>query len=266
MTVLRWVGGKTNLIPKLRDLLPEDVEKRRWVEPFFGSGAFYFSQAPHQHGAFLSDANAKLINFYEMLRARPVELLELVKLFVKGYNTTPTVETYHELRDKLDHPHNTLLEQAAAFWMVNKTCFNAMWRENKKGGFNVPWGKKKHVTPPDDVEWLLTSAQLLRARISYRSFDQVAYGAEDFVYLDPPYDGTFAAYTAGGFDAMKQKGVAILVDRLTDAGIPCMVSNADTPLIRSLFSRHSFYEVEARRSIACNGDRTAARELIICNY
>jgi DNA adenine methylase len=257
--VLRWAGGKAALAPLLETMLPADIRERRWVEPFCGGAAMFFAREP-QH-AWLNDCNAHLINFYRRLADSYGAVEEGVRAWATFYNSVPyKKEFYLAARARL----NNESPRADYFFGLNLTCFNGLWRENKRGQMNVPWGKKEKL----EVDYGLlrdASIALARAGLTEHPYETVVDRSTktDFLFVDPPYDNGFVAYSAKGFTRDDQ---AELQGRLSVAPCPVMLTNANTPFIRELYKSWNIVEITARRSIAANGDRRAAKELVIRNY
>lgn len=261
--IIKWAGGKTGLLPQLVPLLPSDVLRRRYVEPFFGGGALFFELEPKD--ALLSDVNAVLMHMYYCVRSDPKSITRRLRKLL----TTHSKENYYLRRDLFNHGGITVQQRAALFLYLNKTCFNGLYRENKSGAFNVPVGSYKNVKA-DPVAILEASKALQSADLFSRSFEKVvAYAQEmDFIYFDPPYDGGFTTYTGDGFCSKKQKRLAeVFSDLSTEREVKLMLSNANTPLIRKLYKHFNISKIMAPRSINSDGaGRNKVSELVIRNY
>jgi DNA adenine methylase len=262
----KWAGGKAALLPKLAPLLPKGIKKRRWVEPFLGGGAFYLSQEPAR--AALGDANRALICTWYFMRDDHESLIDRVV----GLCSTHTEARYYKRRDLFNESIDEFrIETAALFLYLNKSCFNGLYRVNKQGVFNVPCGdyKKVAVDVPSLKE---TAAYLSRTHIDlYRGgyvemLTNVCSG--DFVYLDPPYDAGFVAYTQYGFGETDQTLLAENFRSLAKKrGVRCMLSNADTPFIRKLYKNFDIQSISAPRSVNNKGTgRGAVPEVVVRNY
>lgn len=250
---LKWAGGKSRLVPKLKPFLPNDLSSRTYYEPFLGSGALFFELAPAR--AHLSDANARLIRTYLELRRDPAELVQRIEAL--------RALEYNELRSRFNRA-----PCGASFILLNKTCFNGVYRVNAKGEFNVPKGRfasEPKVYCPVELE---RSAMLLRrASVRHGSYLSELVRAEHdraFVYLDPPYDRSWTGYTAGGFDAGDQEALRDACLRLDAAGAYWLLSNHDTPLVRELYRGFYFDLVDAPRSVGKS--RVSVPEVVIRNY
>lgn len=274
----KWAGSKRKLIPQLLPLLPGDVAERRHVEPFLGSGALFFALEPKT--ALLRDRNRALMCTYSAVRFDAATVHVKVKNLLKD-----PVESYYSRRSRFNvikqrgagssHEH----EVAALFLYLNRTCFNGLYRENPRGEFNVPVGRYKTVSCSKEE---LLDAQRLLKKISRYDKDHETYfpsqewwetlrevESNDFVYIDPPYDGGFTAYTKDGFDEADQRDLAAFV-RYLDAAVPnvrFMLSNADTPLIRELYASFDIQTIQAPRAINSKADgRGNVSEVVIRNY
>lgn len=257
---VRWVGGKFQILEDILPLVPGAFG--RYFEPFVGGGALFFEL--HNQGrikkAFLSDANAELMGAYQAVR----DTLPQVLRHLKGHRSTS--EHYYKVRAR--DPIDPIYPSAAArFIYLNRTCFNGLYRVNKAGKFNVPFGKRKNVTI--DAENLQAVAKALRGvslkAVSYQKATVRRAKAGDFVYFDPPYDGaSFTSYTPHGFGEEDQISLAYTFDALVARGVHVLLSNADTPRVRELYAKHKITEVQARRSVNSDGTgRGKVTELLI---
>ena len=272
----KWAGGKASLVPQLLPLLPKDVDKRRHVEPFLGSGALFFAREPKS--ALLADANQVLINTYQCVWEQPSVVIQKVRVLIKSHSE----ERYYKRRDLFNRP-TTILRKSVLFLYLNKTCFNGLYRVNAEGKFNVPIGRYKKIVLDEDA--IRAASRVMRAnwggkrfepndttmRIVQMDFVHTAdfVDKDDFVYLDPPYDGenSFRSYTGSGFDGKEQMRLARVFHQMSGYGAKVMLSTSDTPLIRELYKGLDFTVVSARRSVAASGaKRKQVSELVIRNY
>ncbi len=262
--LLRWAGGKTQLLPELLNLAPKEFNV--YHEPFVGGGALFFALNPKQ--ARLSDLNSKLINVYRCVQNNVQEVIDHLRTFQK------TSECFYEQRrlmneNTLSSPQDAL--GAARFIFLNKLCFNGLYRENASGGFNVPYAGNRNVTFLDEANLLECSIVLQKVELYTQGFECVADRVVpgDFVYFDPPYvpvnATSFVDYTADGFGANEQLQLRDLARALKKDGVNVMLSNSDAPLVRELYADgFELHEVQARRSINRNGkNRGKVGELII---
>jgi DNA adenine methylase len=263
--VVKWVGGKTKLLPHLLARVPERFG--RYYEPFAGGAALFFRLAPRR--AVLADSNADLVNLYTALADDVDAVIRRLEHHRSAHNQTH----YYAMRARWnDRDHDwPVAERAAAFIYLNKTCFNGLWRVNRAGDFNVPIGR--YTDPPICVPDTLRAAHDVLARAQLRHCDYrtaVADAkADDFLYFDPPYDpvtttANFTSYTADAFSADNQRDLADCARELVARGCRVMLSNSDTPYIRSLYKGFRLDRVKCPRAINSNAaKRGDVDELII---
>ena len=251
--VIKWVGGKTKLLPELTARMPARFE--RYYEPFAGGAAMFFRIAPER--AVLADSNPDLIGLYTCLTRDVAGVIKKLEHHRAAhseahYYTTRTRWNDRELRW-------TTADRAATFIYLNKTCFNGLWRVNRAGLFNVPIGR--YADPPICVPDALRAASrvLSRATIVNDDYQEVGKTAKrgDFLYFDPPYDpvaptANFTSYTAGAFGADQQRELAETAKKLVARGCQVMLSNSDTPFIRSLYKGFRVDRVKCARAINSN--------------
>ena len=260
---MKWAGGKTQLLSELTARIP--VFSGRYIEPFVGGGALFFWLKPEN--AILQDFNEELINCYTVIRDRLDVLTERLKEF--RYDK----EDYYRARagdpDELD-----AVDRAARTIYLNKTGFNGLYRVNKAGKFNVPFGRHVNPTILDEENLRACAAALETTRLQTVSFESVVDLAEagDFVYLDPPYiplsrTANFTAYGQGGFNLDSQAELAQVFDALTQKGVYAMLSNSDVPWIHENYAAHRIELVYATRNVNRNADnRGLISEVIVTNY
>jgi DNA adenine methylase len=266
---LKWAGGKRQLLPVLREHLPPGFN--RYYEPFIGAGALLFDLQPRQ--AVINDLNQDLITCYRVLRQQPQALIERLR-----EHRNDKAHFYH-IRALDREPEYSLrceIERAARMIYLNKTCFNGLFRVNRKGHFNAPFG---HYSNPNIVnaEGLQAVHRYLsRSHIQIHStdFEEAVRGARrgDFVYFDPPYDplsetASFTHYQPTGFSRAEQERLLCVVQELTRRGCRVMLSNSATDYIRSLYRDFQVIRVSAPRMInAVGSKRGKIDELLITNY
>lgn len=260
---LKWVGGKSQLLDQLRPLLPPMFG--RYFEPFVGGAALFFAIRPPR--ATLSDVNEELIDCYRAIRDDVDGVLDA--LVAHRYER----DHYYEVRD-IDPKSLSLVERAARTIFLNKTGFNGLYRVNRAGKFNVPFGR--HANPSfADEENLRSCALALRGvELLVRDFRAVLGGASrgDFVYFDPPYvpvseTADFTSYAAGGFSMRAQEELADVFRRLTEKGVYAMLSNSGAPLVRELYAGFAIDDVYAARNVNSNAaKRGKVVEVVVRNY
>lgn len=247
---LKWVGSKKWLAPRLRDLYAPH-RGRRLVEPFVGGMNVALALCPAD--ALLCDVNPHLINFYRRLRdPRPLEI-----------EMRSDERLYYAYRDCFNQLARTGAAETATaaelFYYLNKTGFNGVCRFNASGEFNVPFGKRRSVEYRRDFS---EYAAVLRGWVlACAPFGSQKLLADDFVFADPPYDGTFVDYSAGGFSWEQQRALAIWL--ASHAG-PVVASNSSTDRVLDLYRGLGFdvQLVEAPRSVSCDGNREPVMEML----
>jgi DNA adenine methylase len=272
---LKWAGGKTQILSELEKFVPSEFN--RYFEPFLGGGTvfFYLITKIVRYSAYLSDINEELITTYKVVKDDVERLIDLLKEHQKDYNKNPS-EFYYELRSCVTPTH---IERAARFITLNKTCYNGLYRVNKRGVFNVPIGRYKNPLICDSNNLRNASLSLRDSKVIIELSDYKQIVLEnakegDFVYLDPPYNpasstASFTSYTNSGFTNTDQKELRDVFIELTDRKCKVLLSNSDTKFIRELYSEFATYfkEVNVLRSINCKGSkRIGHKELIISNY
>jgi len=268
---VKWAGGKRQLLPALKELLPPK-KRKAYCEPFAGGAALLFELQPHN--AHINDINNDLINTYQVIRD---DVQTLIKILQKHQNTP---EYFYRMRDMDRNPKKyqklSNTEKAARLIYLNKTCYNGLFRVNNAGEFNTPFGYYKNPNIVNAPTLLAISDYLNNNDIRFSSCDykEILRGLNKdfFVYLDPPYDpvsGTanFTGYAKGGFDRKEQENLRQQCDILHQRGIAFMLSNSNTEFIRQQYANYSVTTVQARRYINSNVQgRGDVDELIIRNY
>ncbi len=259
---LKWAGGKAQLVPDLLRCFPAGFG--RYYEPFLGGGALFFAAGPRR--ATLTDLNADLVEVYRVVQGDVEALIEQLG----GYRNAR--DQYYRVRAQ-DPASLTPVERAARFIYLNRTCYNGLYRVNRAGRFNVPFGRYKNPRICDAPNLRAASHALRRATLRVADFAEATRGARagDLVYCDPPFDplsktALFTSYTAGGFGPEAQARLAQTCRDLAARGVHVLVSNSDTPLIRDLYRDFRIVELQARRAINRNANgRGPVTELLILN-
>jgi DNA adenine methylase len=261
---VKWAGGKTQLLDELMKRIPRKYS--RYYEPFAGGAALFFHLAPAR--SVLADTNGDLLATYGVVR----DDVEVLIRKLGRYATAHCARLYHATRDRWNAGRiKAGASRAAAFIYLNKTCFNGLWRVNRTGAFNVPIGR--YTDPPICVPAALRAAQVVLARAELRHADYrdavIDASRGDFIYFDPPYDpvtptANFTSYTVGGFSREDQRELAQTVRELIARGCHVVLSNSDTPFVRSLYHGFKIDRVKCARSINTNVRRRGCvNELII---
>jgi DNA adenine methylase len=262
--IVKWVGGKSKLLPELTARLPEYFE--RYFEPFAGGAAMFFRIAPER--AVLADSNSDLIGLYRCLAHDVGAVIRKLE----HHRATHSEEHYYATRTRWNDRERSWssADRAATFIYLNKTCFNGLWRVNRAGAFNVPIGR--YTDPPICVPDSLRAAQAVLARAELRCADYRTAvrdaGRGDLVYFDPPYDpvtptANFTSYTAGAFGPDDQRALADTARELVARGCRVMLSNSDTPFIRSLYKGFQIDRVKCSRAINSNAAKRGEVDEVI---
>ncbi len=268
--VVKWVGGKRQLLDTFAPLLPEHIDN--YCEPFVGGGALLFKLQPEK--AFVNDINSDLILVYTVIRDSVNELITALE----GFENTS--DKYYEVRDwdrdKNFYDNLSDVMKAARIIYLNKTCYNGLYRVNNAGEFNSPFGKYKNPN--------IVNAPVLRAVSEYFNSAEIHFSSSDyedvlnkisretFVYLDPPYDpvsdtASFTGYSKGGFTKNDQIRLRECCDQLNSRGIRFMLSNSATDFILEQYSAYNITIVQAKRAINSVGSRRGnVNEVVVRNY
>ncbi len=266
---LRWAGGKTRSITFLKAHLPRSFNNNvtRYFEPFLGGGSLFFYLRPQK--AVLSDINEDLIECYKAVQQNPV----LVSRYLKQHLNKTSEKYYYDMRDKYNTVRHSVYRDAL-FIYLNKTCFNGIWRVNKKGNFNVPYGKQEHPALPSREVLITVSTALTNTELKKENYKDILteVGKGDFVYLDPPYPplnstSNFTNYTKEGFSKEDHKELSLFAKELAKKGCHVLISNSDTEYIRSLYGDDfHIFELEVTRLIRADGHRYKVKEIAMTNY
>lgn len=259
---LKWAGGKTRIVERIKDILPTG---KRLIEPFVGSGALFLNaEFPHY---LLADANTDLIHCYQHLQHRGVEFVERCAAYFTPANNS--ADAYYELRERFNatvHPP----ERAALFVYLNRHGYNGLCRYNSSGGFNVPFGRyAKPYFPREEMLsfWRKTARCTFQAADFLHTMDSAELG--DVIYCDPPYvplssTANFTSYSADGFTLQSQQALAAKAAELARRGVSVILSNHDTAFTRSIYEgANRLIGFEVQRHISCDGaNRSQAAELL----
>ena len=263
---VKWAGGKRRLVPALAPYFPDEIGT--YWEPFVGGGAVFFAFARRIKHAILSDTNEELVLTYQIVKSDVEALIEQLRLHKRKHDkragqTYEDGKTYY--RRVRDAEPTEPVEIAARFLYLNKTCYNGLYRVNSKGKFNVPEGRYKNPDICNADRLRETSQVLQNATIRVGDFTSIVQPSRnDFVYCDPPYDGVFTSYQASGFGENDQERLRNAANAWTRSGARVVLSNADTPAMRKLYSDFRIREATAPRPINSKGTgRGNAAELII---
>lgn len=289
---LKWAGGKGQLLSQLSEHLPERISKEpfTYIEPFVGGGAMLFYMLQHFNNirkAIINDVNEDLILTYRIIKDDVETLIANLERLEKEYlaitDQDKRSQLFYEVREKYNQHIGDCIERASQLLFLNKTCFNGLFRVNKKGYFNVPYGKYANPTICN-AKQLRTDSQLLQSaqvEICLGDYAQTLKHIDGltFVYLDPPYrplDATssFTAYAKGDFNDDDQRALASFCHLLSERGCLWMESNADCSaknpedtFFEDLYKEYRIERVYASRFINANPEkRGKLTELVIKNY
>lgn len=281
---IKWVGGKRQLLPKILEIIPKEINS--YFEPFIGGGALYFNIDAKKY--YISDINEELINLYSTIKNNKELLINELKLieteyfsYKKGdkesdlksmekvyykYRNVDRTEDYHSWSDP---------KKAARFIFLNKTGFNGLYRVNKKGQNNTPFGKYYSPNILDQENLSLCSLKLnLNTTITHSSFEDILNKVKkgDFVYFDPPYvplnkTSNFTSYSKENFNLEMQLKLKKLCDNLTKKGVKFLLSNSSADFVLDLYKEYQITMIDASRSINSDGaKRGAVKEVLVKNY
>ncbi len=288
---LKWAGGKGQLLSEIREYYPfADGKVTKYAEPFVGGGAVLFDILSRfdLEAVYISDINFDLINAYTVVRDNVKELITLLMQMQTDYIPLNTEERknyylgrrkrFNELKTVADNSASPV--RAALFIFLNKTCFNGLYRVNRKGLFNVPAGSYKNPLICDEKNLRAVSARLQNVRIVCGDYRKSADFIDDktFVYFDPPYrplteTAGFTAYTEDAFDDEKQIELSMFVREMNSRGARILVSNSDPGNVNpydsffdDIYSGRNIRRVEAVRVINSKSERRGKiKELLISN-
>lgn len=254
---VRWAGGKTWLVSHIPEIIG-DLHIEHYHEPFLGGGAVYFA-LEHSKKAYLSDANSQLINTYIQVRDNPEELINLFRQMPN------TEEDYYRIRAEIT-AENTV-ENAARFLYLNQTSYNGLYRVNREGRYNVPYGFRDNWTY-DAARIRAASAKLKKTRISTGDFETNKYRikANDLVFLDPPYtvshnNNGFISYNQNLFSLEDQRRLKRFIEYIKRKGAFYILTNAAHETIRGIFLTEGDRIIELQRNSLIGG-KNAARVTI----
>jgi DNA adenine methylase len=296
---VKWAGGKTQILPALIDNLPDGLQDgsiKRYVEPFVGGGALFFSiiRLYPIRECLIADSSEELILTYKSIQADVEAVIEFLSAMEKEfYDSKPDKDEgyYYAVRERFNENRvnydfkgdydPTWAERAAQMLFLNRTCFNGLYRVNSQGNFNVPFGKYKqpHICNTDNLR--AVSAILQKTVIKLGDFEECgpSVDAGTFVYCDPPYrpisrTSNFTSYSKTEFDDVEQLRLADFYKRLDAIGAKIMLSNSDPKNVdggddffERTYAAYHIRRISANRIINSKAEgRGAISELIITNY
>lgn len=288
---IKWVGGKGQLLEQLDEQLPADFD--RWIdvtyiEPFVGGGAmlFYMLQRyPNIKRAVVNDINPDLVTCYRTVRDEPEALIAALQAIETAYLALPNEAErkarYLDIRARYNRKGLTPVDNTACFIFLNRTCFNGLYRVNKSGAFNVPFGRYARPTICDAATIREDSRLLQRVEIGNADFEQTLEAARGrtLFYFDPPYrplsdTSSFNDYTRESFNDDAQIRLKLFCDKVDAAGFHFMLSNSDgkaedeaAGFFDTLYASYPIERVWASRNVNANPNkRGKLTEILVHNY
>ena len=276
---LKWAGGKTQLINDIEKALPKDISKDKftYIEPFVGSGAVLFwmlNNFPNLQKAVINDINEDLINTYKTIASRPKELISILQILQDEFHglegkDEEKKEYYYSKRELYNTRKEEQSGQAALFIFLNRTCFNGLYRVNRKNEYNVPMGSYKRPTICDTENILVVSKALNRVEILCGDYEETLNFADNntLFYFDPPYKplsetSSFNSYAKEEFNDAEQIRLRDFCNKLDTLNHTWILSNSDVKgkdvndnFFDDLYSDFTIQRVDARRSINANPEK-----------
>lgn len=258
--VLKWAGGKQQMLDILLSQMPKKYN--RYIEPFIGGGALFFSLCPDN--AVIADSNPELINLYKVVANNVDELIDALQEMVND-------ETFYYSVRATNPKTLSPVQQATRTIYLNHTCFNGLYRVNKKGEFNVPFGRYKNPTLCDESNLRAASVILQNTDIvcgDYKDILKKYAQTGDFIYLDPPYlpiskYADFKRYTKEQFYEEDQRELAEEVDRLVELGCHVLLTNSNHPLVHELYEKYDISVHKTRRSINKDASKRTGEDILV---
>ena len=267
---VKWAGGKATLVGEIAERIHRRASYRRYVEPFVGAGAMFFwiRRSMPSLACQIGDSNGELMNAYVVIRDQVDALIAKLETHALMHSR----EHYYAVRKKVPSEPE---ERAARFIYLNRTCYNGLYRVNRRGEFNVPMGRYENPRVANRENLLAVSSVLQGVDLRHSDFEAITKdcGPEDLVYLDPPYHpisetSHFTSYTREGFGAEEQRRLAVTFEKLARRGATVILSNSSSDLIRKLYGalepKARIDEVEVPRHINSKAaNRGPVAELLI---
>lgn len=288
---MKWVGGKTQLLPEICELLPKEInEIETYIEPFIGGGAvlFHLLEKYKFKSVYISDINPELTLCYDMVKINVSELIKHLEDLQTRYlplEQDKRKVMFEKVRKKWNKGINFKSAEKNIEWLtkrvaetifLNRTCFNGIFRVNSKGEFNVPIGSYKNPRILDEANLRSVSSALQNVHINTLSYEECSKFVEDdktFIYFDPPYrplpgKPSFTSYVKSGFNDTNQIDLANFFSNISEKA-KLMLSNSDTKdgFFDNLYGDFKISNVMARRNINSDGSkRGKISEIIVRNY
>ncbi len=268
--VVKWAGGKRQSLKEILRYLPANIDT--YYEPFLGGGALLFALQPER--AVVNDLSAELMNLYQVLKD---DLEGLLADLRKHRNEEEYFYKIRELdRDRAKYASLTPTQKASRTIFLNKICYNGLYRVNRAGEFNAPFGNYKNPKILDESKLRAVSEYFNQAEIKFLCTDFVKAMPDvnegSFVYLDPPYDpvsksASFTGYDKGGFRRAEQQRLKLFCDQLHQKGVKFLLSNSATDFILELYQDYQIERIKAKRRMNSDPNkRGAVEEILVRNY
>jgi DNA adenine methylase len=273
--LLKWAGGKRQIAKKLKSFFPDNWNEGKYIEPFIGGAAMFLFLNPNQ--SIIADINKRLYGFYLHVQNNSNLVFEGILDIAKKFDESKEGEKkqfYLNIRNDYNLTEFSSIKSAIYLFILNKLCFNGLYRENSKGNFNVPFGQKNSFPEILKEDFDNVSRLLAKTEIYNSDFETTLGKANsgDFVYLDPPYipinkTSDFTSYSFAGFNIRDHERIASIMKDLESMGIKAICSNSDTELSRKVFSKLNIYTLTAQRMVSAKASgRGLISELVITNY
>jgi len=284
---VKWAGGKGQLLNEIRSKYPAKIGDhiKKYAEPFVGGGAVLFDLLNHYQFSevYISDTNSELIYTYKTIRDNTNSLIEILRAFESEYLSAEDEarkEIYYAKRNRfnlLKTSQSKVLELAALFIFLNRTCFNGLYRVNAKGGYNVPQGSYRNPCICDSDNLITVSERLQAVKIVHGDYKLARDFIDDktFAYFDPPYrpistTSSFTAYVQDGFGDKEQTELAQFIDEMSKRGAWVVASNSDprnddNDFFEKLYSKHQVVQLESMLSVNSKGGHRGIRTWIVFN-
>lgn len=287
---IKWVGGKTQLLDEIERKLPTDFAERKnltYIEPFVGGGAALFwilQKFPNIENAVICDINKDLMTTYRVIKNQPEKLSAFLQKIQNSYlslDDEKRKEFYLEKRNRFNKKECDEIENSAIFIFLNRTCFNGLYRVNRKGEFNVPFGRYANPKICDEATILADSKLLQKVTILNGDFSETLRFADknSFFYFDPPYKplsetSSFNAYAKEAFNDSEQIRLSEFCKEIEKRGAKFILSNSDVKgrnpndnFFDDLYRQFIIQRVWAKRTVNANAEkRGKLTELMIQNF
>ena len=259
--IFKYAGGKRQLLPEIKKLLPKCYNK--YIEPFVGGGAVYFLL--NREKSIISDTNDELINAYKCLSKDSNQIIKLLE------NYKNDKDYFYQIRSK---KYEDPFQKAARIIYLNRTCFNGLFRVNKKGEFNVPFGNYKNPKFIDLENLALAIPLLKKTKIYNQDYKKILdkfADTNDLVFLDPPYMpiskySDFKRYTKDQFYEKDHIILKSYMDKLTKKGCYVIQTNSNSEIINNLYKNYKIKIVETKRNINSQANKRSGQDILITNF